>query len=294
LKKPNSPHGRGPQILSLLAEHGPLSVRGLSEILKPKIHLVRLHKALGRLQKRELIVKHLSRQFRGAGVYYQINQDPKTWSVVSKFTGHKPESLFQPQFRPVEYIHSEACAVWANRLQLLFPHACVLRDYMISTSPLALRLLICKVGDRDFLPDILLILPSGDGSNLVTVAIEIERHMKTDYRTLLKLKKYTNESLVDGVIYVCENSAISKRLRRLYNAKIRADALRINNYGTNFMLFQNETFGSIPLKINLHNVDEKNVDISLWIRQLLRQNTNQRKDHNFDVGHSGTPQLQNA
>lgn len=294
MKNPNSPHGRGPQILLHLAEHGPLSVRGLTEILKPKIHRKRLHNALGRLQKRSLIVRHYSKQFRGAGVYYQINQDPEVWSEVSIKTGYKRESLFQPQFRPVEYIHSEACAVWASKLQFKFPDACVLRDYSIPSSPLALRLLISSVDDRDYLPDILLIMPSEDGSNLVTIAVEIERHMKTDYRTLLKLKKYTNESLVDGVIYVCENAGISKRLKRIYNSKIRPDALRINNYGSNFMLFQDEVFSSIPLKVNLHNADGNNVDISHWMRALLQNKTTARKDHDFTVRGSGPSQLPDA
>ena len=55
------PGTRGVQILRLLSEHGPLSVRGLETILKPRIQRRRLRAALTRLRDRGVIKNLLNK-----------------------------------------------------------------------------------------------------------------------------------------------------------------------------------------------------------------------------------------
>ncbi len=291
MKSPTSPYGRAPQILSLLAQHGPLSVRGLSAIMSPPIKRPRLKTALHGLLRRKLIKKKLPKLFRNAAVFYQIVQKPNVWKEIGSIIGCKPESLFQPQFRRVEYLHSESCAIWTNKLESLFPNMYIMRDYSLRSSGLARELLLETDNDIDFLPDLLMIAPANDGSAFISVAVEIECHMKTDDRTVMKLKKFASESRLDGVIWLCEDDCISSRLQRLYNKRVKEHALRTNNYDDNFMLFYDNVFSSDTSQLRLQNAACGYVDIQSWMRVLLSKSTHERKDVNFNLESSGTQAL---
>ncbi len=282
MKAPNRPFGRGPQILLTLAEHGPLSARGLTRMLTPTIQRKKLNEALGRLLRRNLIIKLHARLFGDGGIFYQINQNPKVWGEVSLMTGLATKSLFQPQFRSVELIHSEACAIWATALERLNPHSILLRDFSLRNSRMARQILLEVDNDIDLIPDLLIAVLSDDRKTLVSVAVEIERYMKTDLRTLIKLNRFAAGSRLDGVIWLCDNDGISERLKRLYNTRVKDRAHRINNYGSNFMLFQDECFpASIPT-FSLQNAENKSVDFNLWIRELQSKNLHERFDAKFN------------
>ena len=263
------PHSRGPQILKLLVKHGPLSHRALSQLVEPKINRVRLNEVLQRLLKRKFIVKRYDRVFRGAGVFYQINQNEKYWPQVSKKIDCSPSSLLQIQFRPIECHHSEACAIWAETFESIFENICVLRDFEIPSSPLAMRLLIQLEDEREMLPDLLLFIPNDSCEQIITVAVEIERYMKTDARTILKLKKFASESLLDGVIYLCDNDGISSRLSRLYNSKVQSGANRINNYGNHFMLFKSNLYADNINSLKVLNASGEEIELHSWMRCLM-------------------------
>ena len=124
MKAPNKPFGRGPQILLVLAEHGPLSARGLTAILEPAIQRKKLNEVLCRLLRRNLIIKLHARLFGDSGVFYQINQNPIVWKEISVITGFAAKSLFQPQFRSIELIHSEIIAVVVYSMRAIL-HACI-------------------------------------------------------------------------------------------------------------------------------------------------------------------------
>ena len=294
MKAPNMPHGRAPQILSILADHGPLSVRGLSAIIEPPIARRKLKEALQRLSKRQLIVKRHAKIYGAGGVFYQIRQQPTVWKEVSTIIGCVPKSLFQPQYRQIEYLHSECCAIWANEFNRQFQNVAVLRDFQIRRSSIARELLLETDNDVDLLPDLLLIMQSLDGSNLVSVAVEIERYMKTDDRTLMKLRKFAAESRLDGVIWFCEDDGISDRLRGLYVNRVLPKANRINNYGQNFMLFQDDIFAAKKTTFCLQNSAHEDIHIHSWRRQLLSTGLHERFDANFVVRPSGAGQLNSA
>ena len=294
MKAPNKPFGRGPQILSVLAKHGPLSARGLTAILIPVIQRKKLNEVLGRLLRRRLIIKLQARLFGDGGIFYQINQNPKVWGEISLVTGLAPKSLFQPQFRSVELLHSESCAVWAVAFERLNPLSILLRDFSLRNSQMARQILLEIDNDIELIPDLLIVQLSEDGKTLVSVAVEIERYMKTDMRTLIKLKRFAAGSRLDGVIWLCDNDGIAERLKRLYNTRVKDRAHRISNYGSNFMLFQNECFPSSRPTLNLQNAASESVDFNSWIGALQSKNSHERFDVNFNVRGAGHGRLQYA
>ncbi len=283
MNAPNRLYGRAPQILSILADQGPLSVRGLSAILEPEIKRRQLRKALCRLHARRFIEKQYSGQFRGVAVFYRITQNKKYWPEIAIRINRKPRSLFQLQFRPVEYIHSEACAMWAHHFESIFQDGIALRDFAVYSSGIAKELILAFDTAPELLPDILFVLPSQDGSRLVSIAVEVERYVKSDERTLMKLKKFAIESRLDGVIWLCDGDGIASRLSHLYNTRVRPHAIRIRNYGDNFMLFQSDQLYSLNPTLNLKNAGDKHVDICAWMSTLSTVGLLKRKDSSFAV-----------
>lgn len=280
--------------MRILQRHGPLSIRGLSQIIKPVIKRQRLNEVLQNLLRKKFIIKRHDRLFRGGGVFYQVNQNAKLWPEISDFISCNSSSLYQPQFRSVQYHHSEICALWANELEELFFESCVLRDYEIRRSQAALRLLISDGQEPELLPDILFLVPSQDRTSLVSVAIEIERYMKSQTRLVAKLKKFANESLLDGVIYICEDDGIVGRIGQIYTTKVRDSANRINNYGDNFLLFKDNVDISSYPHFDLKNARGDVVSLMSWSLFLSSQKPHERKDHSFNIQESCTGSLQGA
>lgn len=279
----NQPHGRGRQLLGLLAKHGPLSHRGLMQIVEPSINKVRLSETLGRLVKRKLIIKKYDRIFRGSGVYYQINQNKKYWPEILKKIKNSNVELYQPQFRPKEHHHSEACALWVHFFEKNLDVACVLRDFEIPSSPLANRLLIQFDGESELLPDILILLTNKTGDGFVAIAVEIERYLKSKIRNEIKLKKYANETLLDGVLYICDDEGISSQVADVYKQRVASSANRINNYQEHFLLFKNDLFAPLTAELKLKTPSNFEVNFFNWVNWLTLNNADQRKDSHFNV-----------
>ncbi len=290
----NRPHGRAPQILKLLNRHGPLSVRGLTAMMEPKIERRRLQIAITRLYKRRLIERFYDRMFRGAAVFYRITKLEKYWPDVALVIGQHPKTNFEPPVRPVNLLHLETCAVWANHFERLFPNSIAVRKFQIRRLPLASELLQAHNDPPYLLPDIFLIQPSNSGKGHISLAINVEEYAKSDERTIEELKKFSCSSDVDGVIWLCDVDGVADRLKQLYTKRVMPRADRINNYGHNFMLFHEGDLYSLKPNLNLRNAANKEVKIIHWMNTLLTFSPLERRDANFDVGYPGAPQLQNA
>ena len=91
--------GPGIEILSILKRHGPLSFRGIKQLIKPGRQERKLHLSLARLCKSNLVVKREERIFRGAGTFYQINQDEKYRDRIGIVLACNSNDLLQPFFR---------------------------------------------------------------------------------------------------------------------------------------------------------------------------------------------------
>ncbi len=275
---------RGLQILGLLKRHGPLSSRGLLQLLSPPIQERRLHASLARMVKCGLITKRMERLFRGTGVFYQISQKNVVSAAIAVTLGCEQSEVKQPYFISRELLHSESCAMWIHYLEQEFPDALVIRDFEFSRNADAVEILYVEEDDFEFVPDILLIFPRTENTPMVSVGVEIERSRKTELRIRNKLKKYANETLLDGVIYLCESDDVSNEIRRVYRSSVLGKSIRINHYGNNFLLTQDELLNSKKNKIKMLNVKTQIIFIKEWVCTLRKFDRADRRDENFRVG----------
>lgn len=294
MKNPRSPGGRGPQILKLLVEHGPISIRGLEQIVQPKIHRRKLRVALHRLERKGLLFKIQPKIFGGSGVFYQVTRCPKKWKVVAKTISCGESDFEKSLVVPREMLHSEYCAIWTEFLKRQFPQAWIIRDHAIKTHATAKDILAIKGEPQDPCPDILIVFNKDVEAKRVSVAIEVERFCKSNDRLEFKLRKYTNEAFLDGIIYVCESDEIVRKLARVYYGRVIKRAAKVNNYGNNFFLSRSDIECNNNSALKFMNAMGDKVDLLEWILTLNSKNLYSRFDSNFYVGPPGTPHFVGA
>ncbi len=269
---------RGPEILKILAEHGPLSLPILMAIVNPPMTLRRLQDATKRLSDRGLVVRRFDSLPKNAGHYFQICQTLKARGVIGNLLNVDPESLIQTQFRSQELTHSESCALWTTQFRKWYPEGRVIRDYALQHNKEACRVLMLKDGQFELQPDLLLQLPSSTGSNYINVAIEVERTRKTSKRIAAKLRKFAKQSHLDGVLYICSRESLVDLIRPTYVSTIMNNAGRIKQYGSNFLMFSDGTISGDLNEMTLFNTEPKAVLLKDWIHYLVHTQLPLRRD----------------
>jgi hypothetical protein len=230
-------------------------------------------------------------------VFHQLAQNPVARSQVSEILKVPLEQLEQPQFRHAELLHSEECAAWCELLRELFPEASIRRDYQFAACAEAQGLLLSRGEERDLLPDLLLTAPAGKGSGRVALAIEIERTVKAGKRLLRKLRKYTEQTRIDGLIYVCGSDSLHRKLLDVYRSNVAGRARRISHYAENFFLFADGSADRNLGEPRMLNAAGKPISLSAWIRILGETKSGGRHDSIFqhhstgrnDVTQPGSP-----
>lgn len=260
-------HSRAPQILSLLHEYGPLSVRGLEVMIRPRITKRRLQEALLRLYEKGLVIRRFeaspfSRQ------YYELSQSDMGRHEVHRLTGIAFDRLIQPYFRSQELLHNEECAFWAYYLKEVFPDADVVRDFRIKEYGDISNLLLIDEKDPEVWPDIVLYFPENFEHGSILIPFEIELSRKSDKRLYSKLRKYANGTRSDGVVYLCHKNTLADTIRGVYQKSVMKDSLRISHYGDLFLLFGDRTFQADSLEPRLLNVNLETVSLKDWIHTL--------------------------
>lgn len=288
------PGTRTAQILKLLSEHGPLSVRGIESILIPKIHRRRLRMALQRLGDRGIIKKRYDRIFGGTGVYYQITRNRKADDVLRSMSLMAPEEFLHLDVRHAELIHSERSAVWAEALKRLLPGAIIFRDHQFQADETAAQVMLSGHNDFELRPDLLVALPTTGTKHRVTIAVEIERTQKSEARLVRKFRKYCTRTLLDGVIYLCEDDFTTEKLSRIYRANVMKKALRTQHYGNHFLLLSTAAPNVCGGDVKLLNAALDPVSMRGWIQKLVDQPLRLRRDHLFRERASGGPQCTDA
>jgi len=235
------------------------------------------------MHKAGLINKRMERVFRGGGVFYQISQKSVVGAAVAVTLGCTPDEVKQPYFISRELLHSESCAIWIHFLEHHFPEALVIRDFEFSKNADANEILYVEKNNFEFVPDILLIFPKTKSSPKLAVGFEIERTRKTEERIRNKLKKYANETLLDGVIYLCESDDVSKEIRRVYRKSVLGQSMRISHYGNNFLVTQDELLNLKKNKIKMLNLKNENIFLDDWICTLRKRDRADRRDEDFRV-----------
>ncbi|MBX9767611.1 MAG: hypothetical protein K2X47_10105 [Bdellovibrionales bacterium] len=218
---------RGMQILKILGEHGSLSVRGLSEIVKPAMARRKLQECLQRLTQKRYVTKRNDTLFGGTAVFYQLTSDKLLLAQIALITDMDLEKFPPPKIWSAELLHSESCAVLCEKLKPEFPSWKVIREFHFHHYPRIKNILLESDPDTRESPDMLMSLKIASGRPSINVAVEVERTQKSERRIREKLHKYASESRLDGVIYFCEDDSIGNRLRLIYKSKISERNLRI-------------------------------------------------------------------
>jgi hypothetical protein len=273
------PYERQPQVLRLLAEHGPLSAQGIRACLSPPPSPRALRFVLQRLYRHRLLARRYDRVSRH--VFHQLAQNPLARNLVAASISLPSEELVQPHFRHAELLHSEDCAIWCELLRLILPNVRVQRDYQFSACVEAQEILLSRGEERDLAPDILLVAPTPNGTDRIYIAVEIERSAKGEKRLIRKLRKYAEQTRLDGLIYICGSASIQRKLLAVYKSKVADRALRISHYADDFFLFADgraDIRSGEPLMLNAAG---KNVPLRSWMRTLGETKDDKNDDSVF-------------
>lgn len=272
------PGSRRIQILRILYEHGPLPIRTLLKLIQPPMTERRLQDSIKRLFKNNLVIQKFDTLPRNSGHYYQISQRLPARISIGKLLGLEPTKLLQPHFRGQELTHLETCAIWADRLRLLFPNARVVQDFRFNEDSGIQRVLMSDSADLELKPDLFIQFSEKEGSGRLSVGIEIERTRKTKKRLLNKLRKLSSKTLLDGVIYLCDKDSIRDNLEQIYSSQVRHRAIRTQHYGANFFLFGSTSLPEDTDYPKLINADGQLVNMKDWVQFLGHQSPRLRRD----------------
>ena len=274
---------RGVQILNLLKVHGPLSFRGIKQMLEPEIKDRRLHSALARFVKNKLITKRFEKLFRGYGIFYQLSQSEVSRTKLAQVLQCEPKELAQPDFRSRDLLHAESCAVWLHQIKKVLPDSVAIRDYQFQGSHFASEILLADRNEFELLPDLLVRFEPSVGQSPVTVAVEIEKTVKAKRRLQDKLKKYADGTALDGVMYVCERPDIQSAVASAYKSSVSGKSRRIGHYGDFFLLFSDENNQPSKGDIKMSTTDDVSVSLLNWIAEMRNAALPHRRTKNFEL-----------
>ena len=274
------PNIRAKEIIRLLTLYGPLHLYTINQLIKPSINKKRLKDVLLRLIRRGFIKKRGEKMLDSKNIYYELSKSRIALELLAEFMEMSIESLRQPHIRTVELLHAQYCAIWADKLKRLYPDAVVVPDHKISCSMEAKELLQLSFEDKDVYPDLLLFFPQKDTNPSVGIAVEIERTRKSSKRLVKKISKYSNLTLLDGVLYVCEKSIIADVIMDIFKSKVLPRSYRIQHYEKNFFMFSYLMgMGKMPSD-EMFNREGEDILLQDWIR-YLRKTEHYDRDNNL-------------
>jgi len=257
-------HERARAILRTLKSQGPLASSTIQKIIDPPIKMRRLHDSLARLIRKNLVVRR-HEGFGGRQAYYQLQPITEFHENMAKYLGCPARELNQSYFRYRELYHNNTCALVANQFAKLFPDAKVLRDFEFSYSDTARNLLLLSDTIDDLRPDILLIFPSNGNGHTTSIAVEIERTRKSNSRLSTKLRKFGQETHIDGVIYICETLRLLEIIRRNYFDRVLGKISRVKHYRDRFVTFSNAFSTQLSTNSKLITPQKTSCSLNEWI-----------------------------
>ena len=277
----NVAYTRSREVLRLLSLYGPLHLYTMENLMSPAISRVKLRDVLLRLSRKGFISKRAEKMLHPETIYYEISRCEIALQSIAKFMKMSVESLRQPNFRRAELLHAQFCTIWAYKLKCLYPDALIVPDYKMTHDENAKELLQLDFREKDIYPDLLLVFPESDTSPSVGVAVEIERTRKSSKRLTKKIKKYTNLTLIDGVLYVCEKKSIPDVIRDIYKYHVMPMSYRIQHYEKNFFMFSHSiSIDKIP-DDKMLNGDSERVLFPDWIKYLREVCHHERENINI-------------
>lgn len=272
--KPSLSH----QILSLLKDHGPVSIDLLHRMTDPPSPKANLRQSLSILRKKGFInAVSIDTQT----TFYHLSPFKNDKEIVAHILDIDTSSLNQSLLRKQDWIHNQWSEYWIHVISRIFPEAKIVREKSIAANETAKRILKLRQRDFDLMPDFLVSFPKNQNQEAVHIAFEIERTRKSNQRILRKLKKYLNGTILDGLIYICDSCSLSETIRMLYETKLIEQAHRIKHYANNFFLFSDSFVGGGPKLDRLLNAKTEQVEIEKWIMLLRKTKWTLRRDAEF-------------
>lgn len=266
-------------ILLALKKYGVMSRKTLQKIV-PDIKKERNFRIyLKNLCQKQLIVKRLENINGSVGVFYQLNQSEKFREILAKYLGCDPNQLRQREYRYKELFHEQTATLIAHYLNLNFPEWIVLKDFELARNEEAQKVIPNLDLFETAKPDVLMLLV--DKSKVISIAFEFEKTAKAKNRLLNKLKFYTSETHIDGVVYIASADRIMNNLTEIYDSQILEKAVRIKHYGKNFLLtclWKNDIEKSFDV---LKNRNEHHYSLMSFVTQLKLNSARERSDKIF-------------
>lgn len=271
---------KGNDVLLALKKYGPMTRKTLALIVPTIKNERNFRRTLNLLCARKLVSKRFENLNGGQATVYQLNQNQGIRNILAAYLDCKSEDLMQKDFRYREIYHEQIAAQIAFRLKALFPEANVYRDYQLHLDS-RVQNILPQINNFDFArPDILLSFWNNP-SHSVSVAFEFERTEKSKQRLVQKLKSYSKESRLDGVVYVGSSDQIVSNLREIFVDKVLEKSQRISHYGNNFLLcttLSGEIKNSLSLCLN---AEMKTLNLVKWINVLNDTIEFERRSNSF-------------
>ncbi|RYZ77184.1 MAG: hypothetical protein EOP05_02665 [Proteobacteria bacterium] len=260
-----------------LAHHTLISKQIINPMLTPSMSSSGLKKTLRLLVKNGVIDRRLAH----GKAFFEIAQDLPGRTKAADLIGCASDDLFRPKIRTGELLHHELCEYWIWTIRRLFPLATIIRADEIDGSELAQEILLADKGECEVFPDFLLHFPTSEHNRWTTVAFEIERTRKSNQRIIRKIKKYTCEARLDGVVYICDSARLSETIRLLYLKANQKRSQRIGHYSDFFFMLSNAIEPNMNPLDCMFNACGQPVYLDRWIMQLLTTKLAFRRPHEF-------------
>jgi len=280
---------RGKQVLQLLFENGPLLSSTLRTVIEPAMPQRKIRAAILRLRRLGLVRNRHSSVNHDAGRYIELSTAKEGRKTLCKVLNVSEESLKSVPGNTEALEHWQECAVWAKRLEKIFPEAKMVRDFQLAKDRKLMEAACVATKFGESLPDLLLVFPkSGEGLEPVYVGIEIERSQKSRRRLVRKLRHFAGESKLDTVLYICSRPKVAPKISRIYSTGVHKAYLRVEPYSENFLLMLEGTSHNLD-RLLPSNAFGKNVPFKEWVH-FLRQNRGiERAKFDPPGGASGGP-----
>lgn len=284
---PIRPYSRGPQILKLLYEHGPLTASAIGDLIHPTMDSRRVRDAMQRLRFDGLILQKYAAEPKSQSVFYQISAREEHRKKIAELVGVEESKLLDLRVRDQELYHSMDCARWAEFLKRKFPSASVIRENRFHSDPNAKDVLLIEFDDFQLKPDILLSIPSDGDAMPLNIAFEIERSRKSPKRIERKLRNFAQGTRVDGIVYATNDDGIQELVRKVWLNRNLHRGTKIEGYPGHYMMFAPNAPHWIESNLHMWNAKREVTWLEPWLQTLSEHSRRKRLDEHFKPSADG-------
>lgn len=255
-------------------------------MIEPKMRKKKLRRSLDRLLDKGLLERRKSGR-----TYYFISQAPFARIACSDLLGGHPDDFLQPLLKRSDWHHQELCEYWMFILKNLCPQAEFVRDREILSHDLASRIMMADREGYDLFPDLLLIFSNETQDRTVSIAVEVERTRKSNKRLMRKLKMYSTQTHIDGLLYICDSGRLADTIRLLYEKGLQAGYHRGRHYSDFYFLFSDAIETAYDPLERIFSARGQRVKLDDWMRLLLDAKWTLRRNEMFTGGGDRTPSI---